>query len=187
MNSILRRRRALMGAKTATPILPAEYQQVEWIGRDTTNASPTLSINVALRTGDEITVDCRNDVLSGTQRRAMIGYSNVFAFSQSHHSESLYVWQCSLISSNLTDDRDGGTIRMTSASASGFNVGNYNNTNSYAYKGVFFGVTVTRSGNIILNLVPCYRKSDGATGMYDTVNGNFYATNGTWTKGTDVT
>lgn len=39
-----------------------------------------------------------------------------------------------------------------------------------------------------LNLIPCYRKSDGEIGMYDLVNGVFYtnAGSGTFIKGEDV-
>lgn len=45
-----------------------------------------------------------------------------------------------------------------------------------------------RNGSKILDLVPCYRKSDGLIGMYDTVNNSFYINNGTGTfaKGRDV-
>lgn len=39
-----------------------------------------------------------------------------------------------------------------------------------------------------MNLVPCYRKSDGEIGMYDLVNGVFYTNSGsgTFIKGDDV-
>ena len=47
---------------------------------------------------------------------------------------------------------------------------------------------VTRDNVEILNFVPCYRKSDGIVGMYDTVSKTFFTNTGTdaFTKGADV-
>lgn len=44
------------------------------------------------------------------------------------------------------------------------------------------------TGAIVLNLIPCYRISDGTIGMYDTVAGVFYVNvgAGTFTKGSDI-
>ena len=44
------------------------------------------------------------------------------------------------------------------------------------------------TGQDVFNPVPCYRKSDGVIGMYDTVKGKFYTNQGTgaFTKGADV-
>lgn len=43
-------------------------------------------------------------------------------------------------------------------------------------------------GNFIANYIPCYRKSDGVIGMYDTVSNAFFtsANSGTFTKGADA-
>lgn len=47
---------------------------------------------------------------------------------------------------------------------------------------------IDESNTLSLNLVPCYRKSDGEIGMYDTVSKTFYtnAGTGTFLKGADV-
>lgn len=47
---------------------------------------------------------------------------------------------------------------------------------------------ITRNQTILGNFVPCYRKSDGKIGMYDTVSKTFYTNGGTGTflKGADV-
>lgn len=47
----------------------------------------------------------------------------------------------------------------------------------------------TSDGTPIRNFIPCYRKSDGVIGMYDTVGKKFYTNEGTgsFTKGADVT
>lgn len=43
----------------------------------------------------------------------------------------------------------------------------------------FFTYCVKNGEEIIQNLIPCYRKSDGRTGMYDTVTGTFFTNAGT--------
>lgn len=55
-------------------------------------------------------------------------------------------------------------------------------------KGKIKSYTQKRSGQEIINLVPCYRKSDGEIGMYDLVSKTFYTNQGTgtFTKGEDV-
>ena len=42
-----------------------------------------------------------------------------------------------------------------------------------------YSCKITENGNYMLNLIPCYRKSDNAIGMYDTVNSTFYSNQGT--------
>lgn len=65
----------------------------------------------------------------------------------------------------------------------------YNNTSiaSAGDKKIWY-LKLFDSGNIIMNLVPCYRKSDNVVGMYDLVNDVFYtnAGTGTFIKGNDV-
>ena len=47
---------------------------------------------------------------------------------------------------------------------------------------------ISEGTNLVRNLIPCYRKSDNAIGMYDIVNGVFYtnAGSGDFTKGDNV-
>ena len=42
-----------------------------------------------------------------------------------------------------------------------------------------FAFKYWRSGNLLCDLIPCYRKSDDKTGMYDLVSGTFFANAGT--------
>lgn len=51
-----------------------------------------------------------------------------------------------------------------------------------------FAFQLFENGKLSLNFIPCYRKSDGEIGMYDTVSKNFYtnAGTGTFLKGADV-
>ena len=57
------------------------------------------------------------------------------------------------------------------------------------YYGKLYSFTMdTMDGRPIRNFVPCYRKSDGVIGLYDTVEGVFYTNRGSgdFTKGPDI-
>lgn len=51
-----------------------------------------------------------------------------------------------------------------------------------------YGIKAYRDFDLLLDAVPCYRKSDGAIGMYDTVSGKFYTNigGGSFAKGNNV-
>lgn len=51
-----------------------------------------------------------------------------------------------------------------------------------------YQLTVKENDSIVADFVPCYRKSDGEIGMYDTVSKTFFTNQGTGTflKGADV-
>lgn len=56
--------------------------------------------------------------------------------------------------------------------------------------GRIYYVKVYQNDNAILDMIPCYRKSDGVIGMYDFVTETFFtnaATSGEFSKGADVT
>lgn len=63
------------------------------------------------------------------------------------------------------------------------------NTNSVWDSSIrLYACTITVNGVPIRNYVPCYRKSDGVIGLYDTINKQFKINEGTgsFTKGPDV-
>lgn len=56
-----------------------------------------------------------------------------------------------------------------------------------AFSGRYYYATVLQEGVPIIDLVPCYRKSDNKIGMYDLVSKSFKPVTGaSWTKGADV-
>ena len=66
---------------------------------------------------------------------------------------------------------------------------NYNGSARYgAYRKIKYFQYYDKTDTLICDLVPCYRKSDGVIGMYDTVRKTFLmnAGSGTFTKGADV-
>ena len=60
--------------------------------------------------------------------------------------------------------------------------------NTSPFKGKIYNFSIINHGISMINLVPCYRKSDGEIGMYDTVSKTFFtnAGTGTFLKGADV-
>ena len=51
-----------------------------------------------------------------------------------------------------------------------------------------YQLTIKENNNVVADFIPCYRKSDGEIGMYDTISKTFYTNSGTGTflKGDDV-
>ena len=45
--------------------------------------------------------------------------------------------------------------------------------------GRLYGATIEKDGATVMNLVPCYRRSDNVAGLYDTVSDTFFVNNGT--------
>ena len=76
----------------------------------------------------------------------------------------------------------GNLYLFAAKSASSSSAGNMQiNTRRY-------NVKIYKSNVLVRNFIPCYRRSDDARGMYDTVSGTFYNNNGTgnFAKGNDV-
>lgn len=67
------------------------------------------------------------------------------------------------------------------------NSGSGRNSN-FDFKGKIYSFSMTYEGDPLLNLIPCYRKSDNVIGFYDTVEGTFYTNSGSgnFTKGGNV-
>ena len=49
----------------------------------------------------------------------------------------------------------------------------------YHYEGKIYNCKIWKSGELVRNFVPCYRKADNEVGMFDTVNNVFYTNSGT--------
>lgn len=66
----------------------------------------------------------------------------------------------------------------------------YNNTTQWYFSGKLYSAVFKNAttGDVIKNLVPCYRKADGEIGLYDKTNQAFItnAGSGTFIKGADV-
>ena len=185
-------------------LLPAAYQQVEWIASDGTafiKSGYTPSTNVSRVTWRyEIT-----DIYTGD--RMMLGYQRNIQ-TESRLTIELYSrqrWYCNLGQSifssvlagkgialgtvfdgDMTQETltiDGNSVNKTGTRA---NIGDdrevyifaWNNTDGTAqYINPYvrlYRITIYESGAPAADFVPCYRKSDNEIGMYDIVSQTFH-------------
>lgn len=212
--SLLSRRRALMSAKDN--ILPYAYQQVEYIESTgtqyiDTNYSP--NVNTVLQTEIQYTVNLATapnteylNGLTGTvspnNSRFAYGYSRnvhyvyfyigisnvnintVVAADMNKHKFIIRAdgsWQIDnkIGSQNINEFSSQGTLYIFARNQDGVN--KPSPLKLYSYK-------LYEGDELIKDLIPCYRKSDGEIGLYDIVNDVFYTNSGTgeFILGSDV-
>lgn len=217
MNEILRRRRALMGAQSGTaPILPNEYQQVEWIGSNTEDTRIQTAFvfdyddNLHLVFSRTQRYNYYRDVLyaSGTGCECYIRmygatpYGDWFsngATQQAKIGDSYWVGtdNAVIITYETGDGKfsvSNGTTTVTKnyPTKSGDDVGaaclfGKPDTTDKGLIGKLMELSVMRNGKTVFYGFPCYRKADDVIGLYEAVSKTFYtATAGMLTKGADV-
>ena len=188
MNNITRRRRAMMGEKEEPARLPAEYQEVEWIGTNgmaTASAFPYISPGVKAINGDVITIWFKP--ISFSSECCVIG-NNQSPQLETYYSNAstikVYLMQKATLS--VGTPYDTIVAYASERTNNTYKIG-YWNTNYLANYRAFY-LKHVRGGNTLLELIPCYRKADGVIGMYDLVSESFFANSGTGTfaKGGNV-
>ena len=82
------------------------------------------------------------------------------------------------VDDTLTADNTSYTFGETP-----YNFGLFNSLNSTGYlaKTKIYSFKMWKSGTLVRNMIPVYRKSDNVIGLYDTVEGKFYTNAGTGT------
>ena len=90
------------------------------------------------------------------------------------------------VDNNLTDDKSSYIFGETPHNFTLFQ--SIGSPERYSSKAKIYSFKMWKEGILVRNMIPCYRKSDNVIGMYDTVNGIFYANagTGTFTKGPNV-
>ncbi len=199
--SLLARRRALLLAKGKV-LLPKEYQQVEYL--ESTGGNYIVTYHYANQnTRAEILVETtKNDTYKYFLGVGSTTTNTAFYIGQGSASP-YYVF------SNMGNDRKTtyanfsayNTKRKVSLSKKGLyvddilqkdysNIANFTSPNSLYLFGkqnttiLSGGVRIyyckTWDNDILFrDFIPCYRKADGKTGMYDLVNNEFYECRGT--------
>lgn len=195
----------LKSSTGVSPVLPAEYQQVEWIRSPSindyiitdipTNANGILHAVFSSIANNQFSFGNT----TGSQYKGINIYNDLSANYVVYPSKDVFA--------NYTDGSLEITATLNNGVATGiangnqfsarYNVGDttpysifrcnaYTNTPNYAssLKELSFQI----DGGITHNFVPCYRKSDGVIGLYNTGNNVFYTNvgTGTFTKGADV-
>jgi len=183
----------LRSSAGVSPVLPAEYQQVEWIGYSNSNNFLALPINWS---GQKI-------IKASISKLSTVSRASVFpsAFNPSTRVLVSNPWgsieasasQSTTISPVVTAyDTFDFTVFTISLKAVGSN-------NQKLLLGFGYGMNMfcpilrfkeleiySQSEDLLFKAVMCYRKSDGKIGIYDTVSNEFYESSGTWEKGANV-
>lgn len=196
-----------------TARLPSEYQEVEWIrgngGYINTNYIPSIYTSARLKY--ELVSSPSISTFFGINHqtfRAEVRYANRwYGYAMGllnigdESSAAVYNKGVSVgVLYNLTIDERGLTVDgyTTKGRTSSFDVtlpiflfaGNTaNGTPSQIMSDLkIYSFQLSENGVLSLDFLPCYRKSDGEIGMYDTVSKTFYtnAGTGTFLKGADV-
>lgn len=193
-------------------VLPPEYQQVEWIAK--TNGNPYINTGILPTKTQKYLIGIKdadgNTIYSSGNSNSLrvqlwVFNQNFFFryFGENGNAVSAPVMYVSNELNELAIDynnhevvKDGITYRLTGTYAEEeiiypmtlFAQNIAGTITSFSSTKIYY-FAIHENANPILNLVPCYRKSDGVIGMYDTVTETFFTNAGTgaFTKGADVT
>ena len=202
------RRLMLRSGAGVSPVLPAEYQRVEWIGRNTSSSSgPYIDTGISFDAGIKITAFV--ELLNGADAKFLGSYSGgagvlnsnlrALFFTPINTSltfssgvNELVVLKTALNSSKY--ELNGVTTTVQGGNSGTLNIlimsAKFNQSTTYSsFCGNFHDyVSIENSDGLIGLFIPCYRKQDGVIGMYDTVSQTFHTNSGdgTFTKGADV-
>lgn len=205
----MRRRLMLKSSAGVSPVLPAEYQRVEWIG---TNVRAYINTGISVMDGTITEIEFITDIsnLSYTDSYVMIHFGTYFGqfLAKNSNSRSLGLTPSASFSFNAAYYQQKRLLKirwdeLNTSAEIGSEVIQHTRTEPASHGSLILGSNlsgpiltlnaqiyscVNRGNNITQILIPCYRKSDRVIGMYDTVSKSFFtnAGTGTFTKGADV-
>ena len=188
--------------------IPDEYQEVEYIQSSGNghNTGQHIDTGYFPTDGDVFRVNMTVMPLSApnTEREYLAKYGNGGTNIQIGHGSSSS-WNMSNADSlfRYTQNRPSnavnnktyidGEITISGTSSVSLYLFAQNespgNTNSVWDSSIrLYACTISVNAEVIRNYVPCYRKSDGVIGLYDTINREFKINEGTgsFTKGSDI-
>ena len=209
----MRRRLMLRNATGGGGVLPPEYQQVDYI-----ESSRTQWLKIPYSPSDNDTITVITKLTSYTDANygfygAQVGGAVIMFggdknetqfFTQTPVGSWLYTGLVSLDKITINLDLANSIVSVDGSdySISGHRIGTTVFQNGMALFGILrpsstaarlvsakiYSFYAEANGVSIISLIPCYRKSDGVIGMYDTVSGAFFTNAGTgaFTKGADV-
>lgn len=208
----MRRRLMLKSRAGVTPVLPAEYQKVEWIESDgnqfiRTAFIPDNTCGIKIICETSSAGDSGSDVCACGTRTSSTRWFIGMSYRSWYYGWGTYYWQdeptafagvFSTVSLNYKNDRkfvvdtsvsrDLPTSLATLSSPAAIFANNIDGNINYIFNGKISILEFTRGGSIEKQFIPCYRKADGVIGLYDTVSQTFLtnAGTGTFSKGADV-
>jgi hypothetical protein len=159
--------------------LPAEYQEVDYLYTESYNVAH-IPTTTELKAGDKgyLTVMAR----TYSSEQAFCGkpsYADIYVTGASSGSTFSDWAKTTLVSpakgTACVDNTDYDIEFNITGDFTNLFLMAYDNSSKYGMIGRMYSARFTRDGVDIYNFVPCYRKSDNAPGMYDTVNNTFTA------------
>lgn len=192
--------------------MPTAYQQIEYLKSD-----GNQFIITPVKNGADQVIDCKFMITRNAASQRIFGTANAettfiksyagstniryLAKNNAGENASLHnnpvlnvntVYDVTLdVSADLTIN---GTVYANSNNYGGATTQNYiwlfsrSGDSGIALEGNMYLFKITQSGTKIIDLVPCYRKSDSVLGMWDKVSDTFLTNSGTgtFTAGPDV-
>jgi len=183
----------------ALTLLPTEYQQVEYVESTgtqyiDTGVRETMSIELDIEYMDR---NARQLMGIGVSGSHYFGVTNdIFECAGTNFSSSINPYKRRIIDVNyILNDTNKASLSVTidgetKTTVNGAVVQNnfllFAPTDEENYRKIYscyaklYRCKITdNNGNLIRDLIPCYRKSDNVAGLYDIVNDVFYTNNGT--------
>lgn len=208
----MNRRRIMMSRAGATPVLPAEYQEVEYVGSTLSgnngsyiqtsiivNGNTRVKLRLAT-TGSQSPTNyfgINADSSGATRAFGIISFSSTqklgffifggsvpaIPFDNAFHSYELSSSGCKIDGVTYPLSGTISPITMTKPLL----LFSFRSANTTSFSPQKLG-RVEITGDTSALFVPCYRKADDEIGMYETVSQTFYTNSGigTFVKGADV-
>ena len=194
--------------------LPAEYQEVEYIGvsggaiinlgaREYTNIGYDTTLLVHQRNNNygPHYISCTNNFVNLGPRGAS---GSLVCINGGGESTSLSTTELDKITTFTANKAGDGLVTKTVDGVTTTGTATVGSTttgtiilfaysqnvsqNLYWFIGNFYSLELYSNAELVEKFVPCYRKADNVIGIYEIMNGGFYTNDGTgsFTKGDDV-
>ena len=212
MNYLQMKKKAMLNYVSGiTPPLPSEYQECEYIESD---GQQYIDSGVKLQFESGFEVKFYNKSRTASSNFGAIfgggstGTQRIYSLTSYYNSMIRWgVWggtiayirqntlqECSLRNEVFTDCNGNQTTLTKVADESQYNTYLFGNNSggSFNFGGlgcrIYYLKFYDDTDTLIRNFIPCYHKTSGEIGMYDTVTQTFYtnAGSGSFTKGQDV-
>ena len=191
-------------------VLPAEYQEVEYIGFDGSNSGQSTSayfdtgivpsatkafyidmdtMGASGCTGWGTGADSAATIFRGSNDGLRIQADGSNA-AKTYNVVGRHVWAIDYYKQLMGYDNNLESISVSSYALINFYLGAWHegNTQYYGINGRVYGFKAYDNDSLIADYIPCYRKSDGVIGFYDAVTETFKTKsgNGSVSKGLDI-
>lgn len=171
--------------------LPEEYQQLEYIHN---NGNHYINIGIKPTLGMRFIIEFKYNVLTSDTWFAGSVDSSYKGIEAGYYPDGLYT-RCGFSYSSLdplSKFTSTGVVDNITGNASGYDfyifARNISGVANSFTNGNCYRVTVTNNAETLMDLIPCYRKSDDKTGMYDLISGTMFTdmNGGEFVKGPEV-